>query len=203
MANQTAAGGLRLKKAVNGAGQNLVMVYFSSSDATATGIGDPLVGVAAGGGSIGTGPTAPSVARATNSGKVDYIVDSFLPQYTSGTAAMNLGIMYRPASTAMYALARPTNNVDVYSITDDGTFSVAGATNIGSNANLVINNCSTTTGLSNVQLGGSTADTTATLQVKIVGVDPDPANDISSANAKWLVTINNAMESGGTGTVGI
>lgn len=49
----------------------------------------------------------------------------------------------------------------------------------------------------------ATAAAGATLQWKILGVVQRPDNEITGANTKVLVKINNAQLSAGTGTAGV
>lgn len=83
---------------------------------------------------------------------------------------------------------------------DDGTPAVA---DVGQNFNIAVAAGSTSTGASNMELDGDTGDTTATLPLKLLGFVDTPDNDTSSANMKCLVSINNHLYKGGTGTAGI
>lgn len=207
MANTVKAGGLRLKK--ESPEGKLEVVYIPASDSTLLGIGDAVkLSASNTSGSIGQGPIAPGVTRAAAGDQIYGICQGFLEHFIDGSGTMNLGITYRPASTAMYALVRIANNSDVYAITDDGNLSSGaasanGAANIGYNANLVVNDASTSTGMSQSQLGGASVAATATLQLKIVGVEDVAGNDSTAIKASYLVTINNANRSGGTGTTGV
>lgn len=60
----------------------------------------------------------------------------------------------------------------------------------GLNANFLYTAGSTSTGQSAVSLDNSTEATTATLNLKIIDLDPTPGNAVGSF-ANWLVTINN------------
>lgn len=207
-ANVTVTGGMRLIKPMMDPSQ-LEKVLFSSSEANNIFIGDAVqLTSAIGGGAIGSQSNVQQVAKSAASGAIYGIVQGFLPQYVSGNGSLSFNQLYRPASTAMYAMIRRATNQDVYSIMDDGTLasgarSSLGVTNVGLNANLNVSTAgNTSNGQSNMQLTGSTAATTATLQLKIIGVDPTPGNDPTAVNARWLVTINNATFSGGTGTAG-
>lgn len=194
MSNVVTAGGLRLYKGIDGMGQSLEVVFIPASDGTLLGIGDAVTLTGAGG-SIGQGPLVQTVTRTTAAtGIIDYVIEGFLPHFSDGTGNMNFTIVYRPASTAMYALARPANNKDVYVITDDAS-AVVGSANIGKNANLVVTNASTATGLSNMQLNATTVATTSTFQLKIVGFVDDIRNDATSTSARVLVVLNNVRRS--------
>jgi hypothetical protein len=207
MSNVSQDGGLRLKK-MNTAGQTEV-VFIPASDGTLLGIGDAVkLSASNTSGSIGQGPSKAGVTRCAAGDQIYGVIQGFLPHFSDGTGNMDLTINYRKASTAEYACIRLANNLDEYSITDDGNLAsgVAGANgvaNIGYNANLVVSNASTSTGLSKMQLGGASVASTATLQLKIVGVEDDVRNDPTSNNARYMVRINNANASGGTGTTGV
>ncbi len=208
MSNTLVNGGLRLYKSAGDA-ENLTMAYVPSGDGTLLGVGDAVKLADDTAGSIGAGPTAVGVTRAAAGDPIYGVVQAFLPHYSDGNGAMNLSQTYRSASTAEYMQIRPANNTDTYCITDDGTVAsgvegALGAINIGLNANLVVADCSTSNGMSNMQLDGSSIATSATLQLKIVGVLDNALNDISSNNAQWLVKINNAQQgSSSTGVAGV
>ena len=65
----------------------------------------------------------------------------------------------------------------------------AAATEAMGNANLVIGNCSTATGVSIAEIDSSSAATTATLQVRLLRLVQRPDN-VAGNYAKWLVQIN-------------
>lgn len=207
MTNYVKDGGLRLFSQV--AEAKSITVYIPASDGTILGTGDAVKYSASNtSGSIGQGPIAPGVTRVAAGDQITGVIQGFLPQLSDGNTNLNITISYRPASTAMYALMRPAVNTDVYSITDDGNLasgaaSANGAANIGYNANLVVANASTSSGLSKMQLGGASVAAGATLQLKIIGVEDEIRNDSTLINARYLVTINNANRSGGTGTLGV
>lgn len=188
MSNTVTAGGLRLYKSA-GFAEALEVVVFAAADGARVGIGDPVLITNAGSVAIGQGPLAPTVTLAGASGIIDYVIVGMLPQFSDGNGNMDLTKCYRPASTAMYALARAANNKDIYEITDDASATITAA-NVGYNANLVVASCSTANGLSNFMLNAATVATTNTFQVKIVGVVDDVRNDATSTSARWLVTLN-------------
>ena len=201
MSNLTILGGLRLYKSVNGDGQQLEQAIVLSTDSTPLGIGDAVVTVSAGATSLSNGPVVKAVTRAATTGVIGGVVMSTIP-VIEGTGAINLGSRLRPASTAQYVLIRPAINEDVYEIQDDKSATLTAAA-IGKNANLVISNADAATGQSKMYLNASTVATTATFQMKIIGVVQDATNDPTSPGCRWLVTLNNVERSGGTGTVGV
>lgn len=209
MANTTVSGGLRMYKANNS--ENLEQCIVRAGDATALFQGDAVVIDATDGAAqLGTGPLVQEVKAASNSGAIYGVVVGTLPQMDDTNNNPDLSKTYRPASTAMYLLVRRANNQDIYAIMDDGAVasganSALGAINVGFNANLSVATAgSTITGQSNMRLGGASIDTTATLQLKIIGFVDDPKNDPTATFARWLVTINNCQtNTGGTGVVGV
>jgi hypothetical protein len=115
---------------------------------------------------------------------------------------------YRLASTATYILVSDAPDT-IYEIQVDGTTYPAGSAGIiaaaGFNKNYNVSDAggSTTTGQSGMQILTSSAATTATLPLKAVGARQQVDNDITTANAKLLVLINNQQFSGGTGTLAV
>lgn len=93
---------------------------------------------------------------------------------------------FNPASTARIALVADDPEQE-FDVVDDGLAALA-ATDVGSNANLTIGTAT--------QAGGDTTsmntsvNTTATFQLKILGLAPEAGNTFA-ANAKWRVKINN------------
>ena len=208
MSNVVRKGGLRLYKSAGNA-EELVDAFVPSSDGTILGIGDAVKLGANTSDAIGQGPIAVGVTRAAAGDPIYGVVVGVMFQMVDGTGSLDLSKTYRAASTAMYLKIRPANPHDTYAICDDGNLgsgaaSANGKANIGYNANLVVSNADTTTGQSNMQLGGASVATTATLQLKIVGVLDDILNDPTSNNAMYLVHINNCqINSGGTGVLGV
>lgn len=114
---------------------------------------------------------------------------------------------YWPASTATFASA----GADAF-VVDDTTvlyniqLSGAGITqaNIGSNANFVAGAGSTVTGQSGYALDSTTVATgNATRNCKIRALTPNPNNVFGGNYNNALVSINNDIYNGGTGTVGV
>jgi hypothetical protein len=202
MANVIRNGGLRMYQ--QKVDQDLELCVIPSSDSTILGRGDA-VKTAGSASSIGSGPVVRTVSRISAGDAIYGVVEGFLEHFIEGTG-MSLDRTHRPASTAMYAMVRPANNMDVYSITADGTQAL---NDVGLNANITgngggttITDADTVSGLSTMELDTSTINTTATLQLKIIGFEDRADNAPTSANAAVLVTVNNAERSGGTGTAG-
>jgi hypothetical protein len=199
MANATQNGGLRLYKP-SVQPNELIDCLVAAGDGTRLGPGDPVIKVNTGSDSINQGPVVQIVTRAASSGAIFGVVVAVLPQWSDGTGTMDLSKTYRPASTAEYVKVRRANNLDQYEIQASGSTVKA---DVGLNGDLVIADCDTSTGLSTCQWNSSAQDTTATRQLKCIGFVDDVANDPTSANARLIVTINNADGSGGTGTAGV
>lgn len=200
MSNVTITGGLRLLEQKQP--QELMQVVALSGDGTRIGVGDAVKISAAGAIAVGSGPVVMAVTRAAAGDSILGVVEGVLP-LTEGTGAINLGIRYRPASTAQYMMVRPANHNDVYVIQDDGASAMTAA-NIGNNANLAVVDCSTATGMSNMTLGSaSAASGNATRQLHIEGYLDSVTNDQTSTGALWKVTLNNIYQAGGTGVVGV
>ncbi len=203
MANVVKKGGLRLYRQRQP--QELELCIIPSSDTTIVGRGDAMK-TAGSSTSLGSGPTVKTVARVSAGDAIYGVVEGVLEHWIEGTG-MSLDRTHRPASTTMYVMVRPANNVDQYVICEDGTTALA---DIGENANLTgngggttITDADTVTGLSTMMLDTSTHATTATLQVKMIGFADAADNTPASANADIVVTLNNVELSGGTGTAGV
>lgn len=181
MANTNAPSGLRPVRHRNGAPYNgaATRYYVPSSDGTALYLGDPVV--------LAGSADANGVATVTKA--------------TAGSGAYMLGpvvsvepetrdsLTYRAASTARYVWVADNPDL-VFEVQEDGVGGALAATNVAQNADWVDGTGSTTTGLSGVQLDSSTAATTNTLQLRILGFVQREGNEVGSANAKMLVAIN-------------
>lgn len=106
---------------------------------------------------------------------------------------------YRPASTAMYVLVADSPDT-VFEVQYTGTIA---ATSFNKNANVVDAGGSAVTGASGETVDGTTVATTATLPLRIHGAIQRVDNDITSANPKVLVYINNHQLNAGTGSAGV
>ena len=195
MANVSRVFGLRPVKHLDGSPWNgaVNLYYVPATDATAMGTGD-LVKFA-GSASVDGFPT---IAQAAAGDASVGVVVGFAVDYSN----LNLVSQYRAASTARYALVVDSPQV-VFETQEDAVGGAAAVTDVGLNANVIVAAPSSANGLSGMQLDTSTKATTATLQLKIIGFVPRVDNEIGSANAKVLVTINNHQFKGGTGTAGI
>lgn len=91
-------------------------------------------------------------------------------------------------------------NVVVSAQTDNGTGTLTSQTGINLNADIVIGNA--VNGISIAEIDESSGATTATLPLKIIGLDPALDNAFGQFN-RLLCIANNHSRKGGTGTAGI
>jgi hypothetical protein len=158
-----------------------------STDSTALFIGDPVI--VNGTASIPTvasefkGHTLPQVIRATAGSGA----------YTTGVVVgvepiTNDSTPYRVASTEriVYVSDDPDQ---LYSIQEDSDTSTLAVTNTQQNADFVIGTGSTVTSLSAAEINSDTADTTATLQLRIERLLPREDN-ATGDNAEYIVRFN-------------
>ncbi len=155
-------------------------------------IGDPGLKLAASADAQGY----PAIGLAAAGGRITGVVCGFDPMFaTSGSP----GPMFRPAATTLpyYALVNddPEALFEVQVNDPTGTFTVA---SVGKNANLIAGAGSPFTGWSGWMLDPTTIATTATLQVSIVSVLPEIADN--TPGQPWLkvcVRLNNPTEIAG------
>lgn len=125
--------------------------------------------------------TYADVARAATGDVIVGVVTSVVPATRDST-------VYRAASTLTIV-----NVADDPQLLFEMQESAAGtsftANDISLNANFVVANASTTTGLSATTLDNSTEATTNTLDLKIIGLANKPNNAVGES-AKWIVKIN-------------
>lgn len=202
-----AAYGLKLHKAST-APQALETCFIPATDSVIYGKGD-VVKTAGSSGAIGNGPNVKTVARISAGDAMYGVIEGF-DEVNVASSSFSLDRTHRPASVAMYAHVRVLNNVDEYTIYADDEGATLAVTDVGLNANITgnggsttITNANTTNGMSTMMLDTSTKDTTATLQLKIVGFYNDPNLSVGSTNQKVVVRANNCETSGSTGTAGV
>ena len=166
--------------------------YVPASDGTALFQGDPVI-IAGSGDAAGV----PSITRATGAtaARITGVVVGFRPD--SGITSLG----YRAASTAAYVLVCDDPE-QVYEIQDDSDGGNLAVTDIGLNANLVAGSGSTATKRSGFQLDTSTKATTATHQVRILGITQRSDVEVG-ANTKVRVRINTPTETGAAGSTGV
>ena len=108
--------------------------------------------------------------------------------------------LHHAASTTLGVYINTDPNVILECQSDDGT---PVAADVGQNFDIVVASGSTSTGVSNMELDGSSGATTAALPLKLLGFTDVSDNDTASANMKCIVMINNHLYKGHTGTAGI
>lgn len=203
MANVDRVNGFRPVKSGTGAPYNgQVNLYFiPSTDSTAVFVGD-LVKLA---GSAST-DGYPTVAQAAAGDVPVGVVVGFLPENVtpggiSNGRTPNLDTpIHRVASTNRYVLV--ADDPDLVMVgQEDGVGGALAVTNIGQNASIIVAAGSTVTGASGMEIDSSTAATTRTLVLRLLGFVNSPDNEIGSANAKLLVGFNiHQYRSGHDGT---
>jgi|ERR1700744_3379957 len=195
MANVSRVNGFRPVKHVDGSPWNgqVNRYVVVAGDATPIFVGD-LVQLAATTDAFGTqGVTKATVTTGTvAAAPVVGVVVGF------AINPLNLNSpQYRPANVQTYVLVADAPDT-VYEIQS----SVAPTpTDLNNNATIADAGGSTVTGLSGMSV--SAYVTTATAVAKVLGAVQKVDNDITSANYKVLVMINNHQYSGGTGTTGV
>jgi len=196
MPNSNAPSGLWPKRYRNGAPwTGACRRYFHpATDATALYIGDPVI-IA---GSADTDGT-PTATRATAAGGSRWTgcVIGFEPNSTLNAAG------FGAASTAFYVLVADDPSL-LFEIQEDGLVTPLAATSVGLNADFIAASGNNATKQSGFMLDSSTAAVTATLQMRIVGLEQRADNAIGDgATAKWLVANNLPTETGAAGATGV
>lgn len=107
---------------------------------------------------------------------------------------------YRPAAIEAYALVADDPDIR-FIIQEDSDGGALAKTDIGLNANIVVANANSSTGRSQMELDSSSADTTSTLDVKILELYQTADNEIGDY-AKWVCTFN-THELKSVGTAGV
>ena len=209
MANTSKIRGFIPVKHVNGSpysGQSNIYAT-AAADGTALFVGDP-VKLAADGNAQGiqlvTKATAGAAVLGVVVGVINTKLDPVAGTMSGGSISLDTPV-YRPASTAQYVLVCDAPDVvyEVEAVTGSNASYSFAVADVGQNADLATVAGSTVTGTSAAALDMATKNTTATLQWKILGVVQRPDNEITGANTKVQVKINNAQMASGTGTAGI
>ena len=173
---------------------------FACVDSTRLGIGDP-VAYAGSAQSIGNGPVRPTVSRsAATASHLGVCVGAL--QHTVVGAGMSLDRVYRPASVEMYVIVEIPEEQSLYYIESDEDSTTFAATHVGQLADLAtVADCSTTSGMSTVQLDMSTVATTNTLGFQIVGYDENLGPGSTAPKPRLIVRFNqrSTIDTGGTG----
>lgn len=195
MANTSRVTGFRPVSHLNGSpytGQ--VRKYaFLAADGTAAAVGDlvKLSGTASVDG-------YPSIAQAAAGNTCVGVIVGFAADPTNLNLPANV---YRTASTLRIALVADAPDL-VMEAQEDAVGGALAITNIGQNVDFIVAAPSSTTGASGMQVDSSTAATTSTLPLRLVGFADRSDNEIGSANAKVLVAFN-VHQYGSVGTTGV
>jgi len=112
----------------------------------------------------------------------------------------NLGAKHHASSTSLAVYINDDPMTIYEAQADDASLAV---TAIGQNADVVLGAGSTTTGASGMEIDGSSGVTTIATPLKLMGLVEREDNDVSSANARWLVMINMHAYKNEGGTTGI
>lgn len=195
MANPSVKGGLKFAYMINGdAPGGTVVCCALTADTTQIGIGDAVK-------LSGTGNNQgiASITRAAAGDKIYGVVEGVLPD-TSGL--ISEGTKYRVTATARNFAVRVADNLSVFEIQEDNVGGNLANTSIGLFANLIVSNCDTTSGLSNMKIdSGSGIATAGAGQLRIVGFSQRGDNDITTTNGKWLVCVALSQVADGVGGV--
>lgn len=100
----------------------------------------------------------------------------------------DLSVKHRVASTNRYCLVE-VDPMAVFEVQEDSVGGALTTASVGLNADLIVATGSTASGLSGMELDSSTANTTNTLRLRILGFSQRVDNEIGT-NAKVLVKIN-------------
>lgn|SRR6185295_2816547 len=182
MANPNIANGLVPIGTIQGNPYNGAFHVYSvpASDGTLIGIGD-LVKINGTGQTIGDA-VYQDVIRAAQGDVFCGVVTSVLPATRDST-------IYREASTQRLVCVADDPDL-LFEIQEVSGGTQIAVNDIGLNANILVANASTTTGLSGTMLDNATPPaTTNTFDLKIFGFSNKPNNAVG-ANAKWIVRIN-------------
>ena len=196
MANADRPNGLRPVRLLSGSPYNGAYTkFYTDTDAF---MGDIMIQDAASvtGGSDGAYQGATRATSATATLAVGVVVgwdadpDNLTRTYHAGSSTL-----------AVYIATDP--NI-VYGCQDNGAATLVTAADVGFNYDFIVGSGNTTTGLSNMELdSGTTGATTAATPLKLVGIQDVVDNEIGSANAKLLVTLNTHVYNADVGSLGV
>lgn len=166
--------------------------YIPASDSVIMAVGDPVV-------SLGSADTdgVPSVTRAAAGAAIRGIIVGF--EFLNRDQENLPG--YRPASVECYALVADDPSARVW-IQEDSVAGSLAATDAGLNVNFIVANANSTTGKSQVEIDSSTAATTATLPLKLLGLQQVEGNEFGTG-AVWVCSFNTHELKALTGSTGV
>ena len=181
MANADVPRGLVPVRYLSGAPYNGAVNHYSTAtgDNVAIFIGDPVI--LSGTSSTINGQVYADVDQAATTDVMVGVVVGVMP-------ATSDSLMHRAASTARILLVADDPNLlfEIQEVSGGTPLAIA---DIGLNAAFVVGTGNATTGLSGVELNNSGEGTGNTLDLKIVGFQNRPDNEVGE-HAKWLVRIN-------------
>lgn len=192
MANANKPFGLAASRAQDGHNTGVLKQYYiPSTNAAKLYIGDPVTKTGTANTSAFLGHAAgslPAVAKSTAAEQITGVIVGFLPDgehFVTG-----------PLAAGVEAVALVDDNLTKkFNIQANGTVA---ATIVGSNADIDVSGSGDDyTGLSGVTLDVSSADTTATLQLKIIGIADYLSNEVGDYSV-LEVMINNDTEAHGS-----
>ena len=178
------------------------MYSILAANTSAFAIGDPVI---SGGSSDANG--IPNIAIGAATGALRGVIVGLGTRQGLMANPSNLDITYRPAaaqSTDWYAMVVDDPNV-VFEVQEESNVTALAATEVGLNT---ISKSGTNNGFVSGWMipsaTGATPATTATLQLKLLGLAQMPAGtNVFGAYAKWLVQINVHELAHGTGSAGV
>lgn len=205
----TPAGLVPIQTKIGAVWRDSVNVYYVPAATTnAMYVGDPVVKLAAS--ADVNGIDGVNLVAAGSSHPITGVIVGFqgkgttqLGNYNPGSLfglSGNPGPAYKPANdaSAWYVLVMDDPNTLFWvQSNDSGNGTVPASTIVGKNANLAAGAGSIYTGWSGWLLNSASVGTAAAAQVSIVGVLPESDNLAGSANAKYLVRLNNSTEANG------
>lgn len=195
MANTNRVNGFRPVKHINGAPYNgqANLYYIPAGETAAVQIGDLVI--------LSNSDSldgVPAVERAAASGAVAaaVLVGSVVGFPVAPASGLDTP-QYRAASTARYVYVADSPDL-VFEAQEDGVGGAIAATSVGLNVGFDATAGSTTTGASGMQIDSSTAATTNTLPLRLYSISRAVDNEVASAYARWLVTINTHQYANGS-----
>lgn len=178
--------------------------YVPVGNATALYVGDPVTRLTADADTNGI----PSVSIGVAGSAICGVIVGVLPTSASVSlvgSTIDLTRRSLPVSTAGYVLVAD-DPMTLFEVEEGVTGSAAGtaltAAAVGNNANFVVIAGAKTYSDSGTLLDNSTEATTATLNLKLMGLAQREDNAFG-ARAKWIVKINNHQYGSHTGTAGV
>lgn len=206
MANVSKPCGLKPVGTLSGAPWNgqARIYYVPATNATALYVGDPVTRLTADADANGVPSVSIGVAGSAVIGPIVGILPVF-PGVSLVGSTLDLTRRSLAASTAGYVLVADDPNL-LFEIEEGTTAGAAGtaltSSAIGNNANFIILAGANTYSDSGTLLDNATENTTATLNLKIMGLAQREDNAFGT-RAKWIVKINNHQYGSHTGTAGV